>query len=187
MLPKMFLLSGPAVLSKSLCANRHAASTQSCHDHHPQIRKGTQFYPFQVSQGTASISKNRKIQKISQDQFHGYFRLHFPYPCSRLPAQKNTSSSGSVRQLPVSAPAFHTFSPASLARIPHRNLLRSNRELSDTDTCCIINRIGNSRTRCIDHKLTNGFLHQKGLSSRSCSQTRSAPSEYPYGWGSYTA
>ena len=49
---------------------------------HPQIRKGTQFYPFQGHRNCKYL-KNRKIQKISQDQFHGYFRLHFQYPCQQ--------------------------------------------------------------------------------------------------------
>ena len=81
MLPKCFSypvqLSLPKFMHKQTCCQY-----TSCHDHHPQIRKGTQLYPFQCHRNCKYL-KNRKIQKISQDQFHSYFRLHFQYPCQQ--------------------------------------------------------------------------------------------------------
>lgn len=116
MLPKCFSypvqLSLPKFMRKQTCCQY-----TSCHDHHPQIRKGTQFYPFQCHRNCKYL-KNRK-----------YKRYPRPVPWL-LPSSFSVSVSadflhrkipaapGSVRQLPVSAPAFHTFSPASLARIP---------------------------------------------------------------------
>ena len=102
---------------QSLCENRHAASTQAAMITIHRYEKVLSFTHFSVI-GTASISKTAKYKRYPKTSSMVTSAFIFSIRVSRLPAQKNPAAPGSVRQLPVSAPAFHTFSPASLARIP---------------------------------------------------------------------
>ncbi len=103
---------------QSLCANRHAASTKAAMITIHRYEKGTQFYPFQCHRNCKYLKKPQNTEDIPR-----------PVPWLLPPSfsvsvsadflhRKIPAAPGSVRQLPVSAPAFHTFSPASLARIP---------------------------------------------------------------------
>ena len=64
---------------QSLCANRHAASTQAAMITIHRYEKVLSFTHFSVI-GTASISKAAKYRRYPKTS---YFRLHFQYPCQQ--------------------------------------------------------------------------------------------------------